>query len=637
MNEAAPLYPGLGTPTLSSNPSYTNQPEYSRIDAFDVDRTPPHRRPPSARTTFLSWRFQLAACLLSACAFAALMAVAGVFAGRPLSDWGGSWLSISTVVAVLTTLMKGALMVPIADTVSQSKWAWFGAERGRPLGDLEAIDDASRGTWGSLLWLARRPNPRHVVTVGAALTVLANAFDVFGQQFIRIDVRSVPDRGQVARVMRAENVSASLDPVSWLGAVYAGIYSAEIPELPADCASGNCTWGLVPSVGVCGACFDLTPHMPKDWVKCDRNDFGDDQLHCNYTGTMDPIMGKQRTVLAGAIPQNAVHAPCRPGKDESGESSLANVYTNAIGPGNATWFGKYGPVEALRGLNHSSLSILDVFEVIDVPVTGSSPKKECNFTTGPVSITQCAVWHCIQAFDVRVSLGRQTQTIKEGPPGHYALVRRPGGGDEIANMTLVWDEADLAGLNGRGHTFAVHQTGLPQSYLLGQRFTEAVLSGHPLVDFKDYSNIALAWFNGSSDRAGWIRKLARSLSNELRLAHREPEGAGRDFAGVALSEQAFILVQWAWVAYPALIMCAGLALFAVNVARTHGSGVEVWLTGNIVLLASGLEEDLRREVAGWKGDYEAMANTVGRHRVRMEEDTAKGEWVFKRVKGEMHL
>jgi hypothetical protein len=208
---------------------------------------------------------------------------------------------------------------------------------GQPLGDIDAIDGASRGTWGSLLWLARRPNSLRLVTVGAALTVLANAFDVFGQQVVRIDVRSVPDRTQLTRVTRAENVGASFDPVSWLGAVYAGIYSAEIPELPANCASGNCTWGLVPSVGVCGACVDLTPHVPKDWIKCDMKDFGDDRLHCNYTGTVDPSMGEARTVLTSAIPQNAVHAPCQKGEDSLGGSSLTQVATNVIGPGNSTW------------------------------------------------------------------------------------------------------------------------------------------------------------------------------------------------------------------------------------------------------------------------------------------------------------
>jgi hypothetical protein len=494
--------------------------------------------PPTS--TLAAWKLQLAALLTSLAAFAGLIAVAITYNNHQLSEWSVSWLSINTVVAGLSTAMKGALMVPVADCISQAKWAWFSRDPstqrgdGRPLRDLETIDKVSRGPWGSVLWLARYPNPKHLVTIGAVLTILANGLDVFSQQIISVDTRLDVDASQLARFPRVEIArNESFDEVSWLGAVYAGMYSADVPDLPATCPSGNCTWPPVMSVGVCGGCVDVTAHMPAGWVKCapTTESTSDKRVHCNYSGTARPTPEREGVMsLTDAIPQDTVFAPCEAGRDTwEGRAPLSSVMTTAMGWGNSTYFANHGPVQEFRGQNRSFLESVAAFDVIHIPILSQSPEGRCNFTTGPASVTQCAVWFCLQEFDAKVERGNLNQTNKMGPPGHFAYMNTASGG-AVVNDTVLFESSP--GFNVQGREYAVHsppykgqETKQPEDWLLGKVFEETVLGAPSEVDRSPgnlgpgFPTLIRAWLKGSNDRDAWIERVAKSRKSPRLLTH----------------------------------------------------------------------------------------------------------------------
>jgi hypothetical protein len=103
------------------------------------------------------WPFEIIAAVVSALAMTALIGVLYRYDGRVVQDLPFS-LTLNGVVAILATVSRTALMIPVASGISQGKWSWFyprGAIlRGKKLEDLEMFDDASRGSWGSLklLW-----------------------------------------------------------------------------------------------------------------------------------------------------------------------------------------------------------------------------------------------------------------------------------------------------------------------------------------------------------------------------------------------------------------------------------------------------------------------------------------------------
>jgi hypothetical protein len=136
--------------------------------------------------------FEIAALVLAFASFIALKLVLQQWDKRPQQQWSYNHLTLNGLVAILSTVTRASLLVPVAGAISQAKWTWFSAPRGQTLESFEVIDQSSRGAWGSLrlLWHTRC---YHLMSIGALITILALAFDTFSQQVITVDFRNVED------------------------------------------------------------------------------------------------------------------------------------------------------------------------------------------------------------------------------------------------------------------------------------------------------------------------------------------------------------------------------------------------------------------------------------------------------------
>ena len=133
------------------------------LDSQDRRSVRPPRRP--WRMSVLSWMRwwlpEMFASLLSVASTISLIMLVRSYHGRPLQDLNlTSHLTLNGLVALLSTINRAALMVPIGSVMSQEVWLWLCQTRkGLPshgqLGDLELSDAASRGTWGSFLFLLK--------------------------------------------------------------------------------------------------------------------------------------------------------------------------------------------------------------------------------------------------------------------------------------------------------------------------------------------------------------------------------------------------------------------------------------------------------------------------------------------------
>lgn len=104
---------------------------------------------------------------------------------KPLRSWVIP-IQPNTVIAALATVSKAALLVPIASCLSQLKWHHF-TSAPRKLADLQLFDQASRGPWGSLVFLFQVSSRlRALVAVGfSLLTILALGLDASTQQLLK--------------------------------------------------------------------------------------------------------------------------------------------------------------------------------------------------------------------------------------------------------------------------------------------------------------------------------------------------------------------------------------------------------------------------------------------------------------------
>lgn len=107
---------------------------------------------------FQWWMPEIFASMLSVVSLISLIVVLRHYEGRGIHDLNlPSSLTLNGLVAILSTLIRVSLMVPIGSAISQEVWLWLSKvtkNHGR-LRNLEFSDAASRGAWGSLIFLIR--------------------------------------------------------------------------------------------------------------------------------------------------------------------------------------------------------------------------------------------------------------------------------------------------------------------------------------------------------------------------------------------------------------------------------------------------------------------------------------------------
>ena len=106
--------------------------------------------------TMLWWWPELFATAVSIVAMLAIAFVALHYRGQGVVTVSlPSRLTLNSLIALLATVARACLLVPVASTLSQEVWlalSEVGSTKTR-LRDLNASEYASRGTWGSILLL----------------------------------------------------------------------------------------------------------------------------------------------------------------------------------------------------------------------------------------------------------------------------------------------------------------------------------------------------------------------------------------------------------------------------------------------------------------------------------------------------
>ena len=114
------------------------------------------------RLTRYWWSWELLAASLSDIATMTLLVILGKADGQAQHSFqiANAELTLNTIVAAISTIIRTSLLVSVAGALNQSMWNWFsrsqrdGQRRGMPLDDLNTFGDAANDSWSSLrlLW-----------------------------------------------------------------------------------------------------------------------------------------------------------------------------------------------------------------------------------------------------------------------------------------------------------------------------------------------------------------------------------------------------------------------------------------------------------------------------------------------------
>ncbi|KAI1131416.1 hypothetical protein F5Y10DRAFT_233625 [Nemania abortiva] len=241
------------------------------------------------------WWWEILAMILSLASMSLLAFLLSKINGIPLASWDLPIVPQS-LIAILTTVGKTSLLVPVASCIGQLKWHHF-AEKPRKLINFQLFDDASRGPWGSVLlvWhLAFRAQV--LVALGFALiTVLALGIDPSAQQIIKLPVKESPlknvsvllgaadfyySKGLLENTDASEGTwQANSDLLSLQSSIINGVTGSVFqPSFDCPGPAARCTWDTFTTFGVYGEFKDVS----KDAV---AHCSGDDSsaLNCTYT------------------------------------------------------------------------------------------------------------------------------------------------------------------------------------------------------------------------------------------------------------------------------------------------------------------------------------------------------------------
>ncbi|XXH05686.1 hypothetical protein Hte_012121 [Hypoxylon texense] len=540
------------------------------------------------------WSLEITAMLISWAAVGAILGVLARFNGAALPAWP-YYITLNALIALLAAIATATLGVALQSGLSQLKWIRFREGRA-PLADMEAFDEASRGTWGALKLLATMRGG-WLGSFGAVVAIVALALGPFAQQVVTYESRSV-ESPEGASINRALNYTGALPgktsstgfvPILPLkSAVYNGLFAESGrpgAALAFACPTGNCTWEPYETLGVCHSCTDLTPYLS---VYCATND-------TTTTSSSSSGEGCGWQVLSSSSSQGGV--AIAGGRLDTGLDV----------------FSMTSHVPAARGdMAHST--------IVKLVFLGAEARDGRAGERRPWA-RQCVLSACAQTLASAVTNGVLEEKVVDSYVNATVLDISSDDDDDdgkdrhvyVANPRsnsstpyVLGIEAMLAMRGWFATVFATgsairNPTGFNRtvgddssggsgsgSSAVVVNLTVGISSGETFFD----SDVVTAFYWNYYEYADGIDMLMSDTATSMTVAFRSFVGV-EAVRGRATSAESYVRVHWGFAVLPILVV-AGAALFlAVAIYRTKRSRTEPWKSSALAALLHGLDEDTR--------------------------------------------
>lgn len=491
--------------------------------------------------------------------FLAIVIVLAVYDQKPSPSlkWG---LKLNTIISILATACKSSMIFVVSEAIGQLKWIWFWTGK-RNLRTLQTFDEASRGPLGSVSVIFSLPQKgRALIMLGAAITLLALAFEAFMQQIVSYPVRQVDDDTGQAIAKRNEYLfdSESYDDYEEdvVNAIYAGVWTTDF-RLDPICPSGNCTWPPFQSLGWCSQCEDVTSQA----TLANCTDIPDD------TDMTEPhVYPCNVTVPAGNWASFPIHV-----------SKTLGVAMLQM-PTDMVWTVGIRPSGVYAGVKNP-LIVLAHAKMHDYPTkTSSHPEKDMKIA----NVTQCVLSPCMRTYNVSVSGGN--------PATHLSL---PSWGELVDDGSNITDSYNAVFQSTAGNITA----GISPTFVYNFQYL------HDSIQFATLYN---SWDDGMWTQSGesyedslrrlqviGLEEIMQNLAASL-TKYGLNNSTGTVHGTMSIS-RSFVSVEWEWITLPAIVLLASMALFISTVMKNKKHGLKLWKSAILPVLYHGLDDDLLRD------------------------------------------
>ncbi|KAA8568008.1 hypothetical protein EYC84_008433 [Monilinia fructicola] len=516
----------------------------------------------------------------------------------------GVGITLNTILAILTTTGRVCLLLPVAECISQQKWAWFSSSP-KPLTDLETFDRGSRGAYGSLV-LLWRINLRQFVSLGALLLLLGLAVDPLSQQLLHYEHQPQADLSSPAYVSTSLTWSTTSQadglfnwkqsdkdvltgiqdpPLFMKSAVQNGLLTlgSRLNDTQPFCGTGNCTWPPYRSLAVCMRWQDITTHLG----------------YSQYNDT------KNITIRRWSLNNRSYI--------ETGEYSTSVLNLSSVA--------KPKPIRdtpsPVNGLDFTDTIAFpdNPYPLADVFMIYRNWSEKSSESKSPYSAMEFVLEWCVQEFSTLIMNGAVITAR------HESTNNFTGGGGYLTGP-LFNSTSKFGFASGRPNYDVSNDTHFIISNYLRKTLDGSIhLQGADLYKTSDaaeafYQRINIDSGNGNvlnttTDQAGLaevVQNIATSMTNMVRQTDHTYSSMDRKLInkftvanGTAWRDQTFVRVQWAWITAPMTLVLLSVIFVTITIVQssmqTNKNGFQIWKSSSLSTLIA-LSDKLHKDVGG---------------------------------------
>ncbi|KAK7941194.1 Carboxylic ester hydrolase [Apiospora aurea] len=547
-----------------------------------------------------TWTIEIVTMFVSLAALAAIIGLIAHYDRRSLYEWPYR-LTLNTAIAVLATMSVTTLGISLQNGLSQIKWIRF-KESKVPLSDMETFDEASRGVVGAIKLLASRRGGL-LGSAGAIIAILTLAFSPFSQQIVTYELRAV-NHPQNATIPRALNFTGALpgttSPTGYVpvlplkSAVYNGLFAENgrpAASLKFDCQTGNCTWPVFDTLGVCYECVPLTSVLTK---------------YCGGNPANASDCGWQ-------VPQGAKL------NDSRQVFSMTPYIPSAAGD---------MPYSTILRL------IFMGTEAADGPAGNSSPWAK-----------QCSLSACLQTINATVSVGALTENVTHTVVNQTVIdtTTQPSGTDlgvyvtdknnttpSSASYYLLGQDSMLSLRGWFTSVFAAggatrttnNSTITINDRTVAVNLTVGISNGTTFFDSDIVTAFYWNYYEYAQPGQDGLAMLMADVATSVTVAFRSLWGA-EPVHGPAVSTESYIHVRWGFLVLPVLVVL-GADLFLVGaIYQTQKTRTRPLKSSALAMLFHGLADDTRARF-GSTDSLQEKKKQAKKFRVQLDESYDRG-------------
>lgn len=568
------------------------------------------------QNTFHLWWWETLCFGLTFVAFVGIISTLCKYEHRPLPQWPFG-VSISTLIAIYTAVIKASAGCVLAEGISHLKWTMLFRERPYPLRGFVAHDNASRGPWGAiqLLW---RDRLQGVSSLGAIIIILLFILDPFAQQVVRYYDCQRVSSDKTATITRTNIYPGSkLEKIANLRyemnefypAISNAIFAQNMVKPRYSCPTGNCSFpDPYSSVGYCNACEDVTHKLVFMEYNEDSSDKNGQSTFTNVTfeqdegssltlqrGGIQPYETLVSSITVTTLTNETTKLPLLgmvlheefkmirwdgDGIHHDGNNTVrafscsfypcVKTYTASVSAGRLS-----ETLESQTDYISSSFVIpgsVDLWGVVDLDCLDEPPKQKQMLRDLGYEFDNSTRW-----LPYNISLDQTSETPRFSP-GTLAKCSNTtkDGPEEFCNNNDKFLEIIRKAVPYRCiYNFwqSLGNSGL--SNLLGgsvTQITDSLMGTPPLLALWK----ATSGTSALEDVKSFMDNITHSITTEIRQPRsNEPQWPSEPATGYIYTDTTCVKIKWAWVIYPAAIVAMFLLFFVWMILQSRAQQAEL--------------------------------------------------------------